>query len=125
MRAGESLAPMTQDMLKRIFDESQPDFSAEACRDAGFDDLDETGIEVFRNRWAARMHRSDLAALDVEQLLIDADLYLPAKGLTYAALILFGTEKALGRLLAHAELIFEYRADAASIPYQQRFEFRR
>ena len=56
---------------------------------------------------------------------MDADLYVPAKGLTYAAMILFGTDKALARLLAHAELIFEYRSDPASIPYQHRQEFRR
>src|SRR5271155_2231556 len=34
MRAGEELAPMTPDMLRRIFDESGPDFSAEICRKA-------------------------------------------------------------------------------------------
>lgn len=45
-------------------------------------------------------------------------------GLTYAALILLGTRKALGRHLAQAEVIFEYRASDASGPAQQRKEFR-
>ena len=40
MRGGEDLVPMTADMLKRIFEEVVPDFSAELCREATFDDLD-------------------------------------------------------------------------------------
>jgi ATP-dependent DNA helicase RecG len=124
MRSGESLVPMTHDMLKRIFDESQPDFSAEVCRDATLADLEAGAIETFRARWAARSRREALETLGFEQLLSDADLFLPGKGLTYAALILFGTEGALTRLLAQAEVIFEYRAEAAAIPYQQRQELR-
>ena len=124
MRAGASLVPMTPDMLKRIFDESQPDFSAEICTGADFGELDGRAVELFRKRWAARARRSDLAGFDHEQLLCDADLYLPDRGLTFAALILFGTEQALTRLLGQAELIFEYRSDPASLPYQQRRDFR-
>ncbi len=125
MRGGESLVAMTPDVLRRIFEESQPDFSAEVCRDASLLDLDGGALQVFRERWSARAVRSDLAHADVEHLLTDADLYLPGKGLTYAALLLFGTEKAMVRLLGQAEIIFEYRADPDSIPYQQRQEFRR
>jgi ATP-dependent DNA helicase RecG len=125
MRGGESLVPMTPDMLKRIFAETQPDFSAEICSGADFGDLDRRSIDLFRDRWAARARRTDLAGFAPEQLLIDADLHLPGKGITYAALILFGTERAMARLLGQAELIFEYRSDPASIPYQQRQEFRR
>jgi ATP-dependent DNA helicase RecG len=125
MRGGESLVPMTPDVLKRIFAETQPDFSAEICPGADLGDLDRWAIDLFRDKWAARARRSDLASFEPEQLLIDADLYLPAGGLTYAALILFGTDPAMARLLGQAELIFEYRSDPASIPYQQRQEFRR
>ena len=118
MRGGESLVPMTADRLRRIFDECQPDFSAEVCRDAAPEDLDPRAIAVFRSRWAARARRTDLEELDVEHLLADADLYLPGRGLTYAALILFATEKAATRLLGQAELVFEYRSDPISISYQ-------
>ena len=31
MRRGEELVPMTPDMLKRIFNEAEPDFSAQIC----------------------------------------------------------------------------------------------
>jgi ATP-dependent DNA helicase RecG len=45
-------------------------------------------------------------------------------GLTYAALILFGTRRALGKYLGQAEVLFEYRSQEASIPCQQREEYR-
>lgn len=124
MRGGESLVPMTAHMLKRIFDESQPDFSAEICPGATLEDLDPRAIEVFRNRWTARNRRT-VVELGSEQLLVDADLYVPLRGVTYAALILLSTEKAATRLLGQAEVIVEHRSDPASIPYQHRQEFRR
>ncbi len=43
---------------------------------------------------------------------------------TYSALALFGTRASLGRYLPQAEVVFEYRSSDASIPYQQRLEFR-
>lgn len=124
MRSGESVVAMTPDVLKRIFDEAQPDFSAEACPRLRLDDLDPQAIDVFRTRWAERSQRDDLLEIGVEQLLHDADL-LSGDGITYAALILLGTGPALLRHLAHAELIYEYRADESSIEYQQRKELRR
>src|SRR3954453_13725581 len=42
-----------------------------------------------------------------------------------AALILLGTPAALGRFLAQAEVVFEYRSSEASIEYQQRLEYRK
>lgn len=124
MRGGESLIPMTPDMLKRIFDEAQPDFSAEICPGAELSDLDGRAIEIFRSRWAAKTRRTDLEQFSVEQLLVDADLYVPGRGITYAALVLFATDKAMTRLLGQGEVVFEYRSDPASVPYQQRAEFR-
>jgi ATP-dependent DNA helicase RecG len=48
---------------------------------------------------------------------------LTDKGLTYAALILFGTRKAVRALLPRAEVIFEYRSSEAAGPAAQREEF--
>jgi ATP-dependent DNA helicase RecG len=48
MRGGEDLVPMTPDRLKRIFDESGPDYSAEICSGAALEDLDPVAIEHFR-----------------------------------------------------------------------------
>lgn len=123
MRAGEGMTSMPPDMLKRIFDESGPDFTAEVCKGATLDDLDLVAIEDFRNRWANKSGNPDLLHLDREQLLWDAELII-GKKVTYAALLLFGTHAALGRLLGQAEVIFEYRANDATGPAQQRIDFR-
>lgn len=123
MRGGEDLVPMTQDLLQRIFAETQPDFSAELCRGATLSDLDPIAVDKFRARWAQRSKRSDLLSLSADRLLEDAELTRDG-ALTYAALILLGSQRALGRYLAQAELVFEYRSDDASISYQQRLEFR-
>ena len=53
MRAGEDLVAMTPDMLRRIFDEAGPDFSAEICPNATLADLDLDAVEYFRRRWIA------------------------------------------------------------------------
>ena len=123
MRAGEDLAPMTPDMLRRIFDEASPDFSAEICAGATLADLDPAAIESLRGRWARHSGNKALAKRRAETLLRDAELILPG-GVTYAALILLGTRSALGRLLAQAEVIFEYRATVRPGPANQREEFR-
>lgn len=123
MRAGEVLAPMLPDVLKRIFDEAGPDFTAEICPGAILDDLNLQAIENFRNLWIKKSGNEDLRDLNVIQLLPDAELMVGEK-LTYAAIILFGKRESLGRLLAQAEVIFEYRSDDTTGPAQDRREFR-
>ena len=123
MRAGDSLSPMLPDMMKRIFDESGPDFTAEICREALVDDLNHDAINDFRHRWARKSKNEKLLSISTEQLLTDAEL-LTQEGLSYAALILFGSKKAIGRFLAQNEIIFEYRSTDATGPAQQREEFR-
>lgn len=123
MRSGEDLAPMTADMLKKIFAESQPDFSAEICEKAAEKDLHLEAIEVFRNMWRRRSGNPALEHLTHRQLLSDAEL-LVGEDVTFAALILLGTQEALGRHLAQSEVVFEYRSAESSITYQQRMEYR-
>ncbi len=123
MRAGEDLAPMTPDMLRRIFDEAGPDFSAEICPKATLSDLDPAAIEAFRQRWLGNSENERLREMPADQLLKDAELVTDG-GLTYAALILLGTRPSLGRFLAQAEVVFEYRSSDASGPANQRDEYR-
>jgi ATP-dependent DNA helicase RecG len=123
MRAGEELAPMTPDRLRYIFDESGPDFSAEVCPKATLADLDPAAIDILRARWIGHSGNQELASRTAAQLLKDAEL-LTQGGVTYAALIMAGTHKALGRFLAQAEVIFEYRSTEASGPANQREEYR-
>ncbi len=121
MRSGEDLAPMTSDMLKRIFDEAAPGFSAEVCKRATPADLDPAAIKQFRRRWQGHSKNPQLRTLSGEQLLRDAGLITP-DGITYAALILLGRQVALGRFLAQAEVIFEYRSTEVPGPANQRDE---
>jgi ATP-dependent DNA helicase RecG len=123
MRSGESLVPMTPDQLKRIFEESGPDFSAEIAKNATFADLDAVAIARFREMWKRKSGNSSLDSLTDIQLLTDAEL-LVGDAVTYGALILFGSGKALGRHLAQSEVVFEYRSSEASVQFQQRKEFR-
>lgn len=123
MRAGEDLVPMTQDQLKKIFAESGPDFSSEICLTASFSDLDPVAVKRFRAMWLRKAKNPTLDTLTDEQLLHDAELIVD-DGVTFAALILFGTRKALGKYLAQAEIIFEYRSSEASLSAQQRKEYR-
>lgn len=123
MRGGQDLVPMTPDRLKTIFDEAGPDFSAEICPHASLAELHLSAIEQFRARWRRRSGNPALDNLPVEQLLADAELIIDG-GVTYAAMVLFGTRQALGKYLPQAEVIFEYRSSEASGPAQQREEYR-
>jgi ATP-dependent DNA helicase RecG len=123
MRAGDALVPMTDDQLRRIHSEADPDFSAEICMSATVDDLDPAAISAFRTRWAKKAENARLLTSTDEQTLTDAELMVSG-GLTYSALILFGRGPALGRHLAQAEVVFEYRSSEASGPAQDRRDYR-
>ncbi len=124
MRSGESLVAMTPEKLGQIFAEAHgPDFSAQICRGATLSDLAPEAIERFRDLWARKSGNEALRSFDHARLLADAELSLDG-GITYAALALMGTRVALGRYLAQAEIIFEYRKDDVSIEAQVRHDHR-
>jgi ATP-dependent DNA helicase RecG len=122
-RAGDDLAALTDAELRAIFAETGPDFSAEICRGATLTSLSPEAIALFRKRWAMKTRDdrkerwTDVETLTNAELLVDGHI-------TYAALILFGTRVALGRWLAQAELVFEYRSSEASGPAADREEYR-
>ena len=124
MRTGEALVPMSDDQLRRIHEETGPDFSAEICVGAVLEDLDETAINVLRGLWQRKAPEQDIIKRSLERLLTDAEL-LVGNGLNYAALILLGTRGALGRYLGQAEIVFEYRSSEVPGPAADRREFRR
>ena len=123
MRGGEALVPMTPDQLQRIFAEASLDFSSEICTSARLDDLDPTAVDVLRQLWQRKSPDQDIVTRPDEQLLADAELLVDGE-VTNAALILLGTRKALGKYLAQAELIFEYRSNEVPGPAAERHEFR-
>ncbi len=123
MRAGGSLVLMTQDRLKSIFEETVPDFSAEVCPKATITDLAPEALENFRSRWHRKTKRDSILQLSSKQLLTDTEL-ITDEGMTFAALILFGSHQSLGRFLPNAEVVFEYRSKESSGPAQNRLDFR-
>lgn len=124
MRSGESLVSMTPEQLKTIFSEGQPDFSAKICQHATIDDLEPKAISILREKWAIKSKNENYLKRDDKEILQDAELMNSESEITYAALVLFGKLKALGKFLPNAEFIYEYRNNLASIQYQQRKEFR-
>lgn len=123
MRAGESLVAMTPDQLRRIFSETGPDFSAEACPGAALADLDGAAVSELRKRWHRRSKNDAILGWSEEELLYNAELLVGSE-VTFAALILLGTHRALGRHLPASELVFEYRSEETPGPANQREEFR-
>lgn len=123
MRVGESLRAMTPEQLKRIFDEAEPDFSAEVCDKADISALDPLAIVRLKELWSIKSGKPSLQNVSDIQLLRDFELIVNDK-LTYAALILLGTRHALGRYLAQSEVVFEYRSSDVTGPAQDRKEYR-
>ncbi|NVN90153.1 MAG: putative DNA binding domain-containing protein [Desulfuromonadales bacterium] len=122
-RAGDDLTSMGDAELKAIFAETGPDFSAEFCPGATLADLAPEAISLFRQRWAKKTRDERKTVWADTEVLNNAELLVEGQ-ITYAALILFGTRAALGRRLAQAELVFEYRSSEASGPAADRDEFR-
>jgi ATP-dependent DNA helicase RecG len=122
-RAGDELTALSAAELNAMFSETGPDFSVEVCPGAGMNDLSSEAMAAFRGRWAAKTRDERKTRWTDEQTLANAELLLEGH-LTYAALILFGTRAALGRWLAQAELVFEYRSSEASGPAADREEYR-
>lgn len=123
MRRGEELVPMTPDLLKRIFNEGIPDFSAQICPHATLNDLNVDAISQFRDLWIRKSGNGNIKNMSDEKILSAIEV-ISDKGVTYAGLILFGTSQSLGKYLAQAEVIFEYRSSNITGPAQQRIEYR-
>jgi ATP-dependent DNA helicase RecG len=123
MRAGEALVPMRDEQLQQIPAETIPDFSAELCPGLTVADLDPAAIAEFRRRWARREGNGRIDTWADESTLRNAEL-LQADQLTYAALLLFGTQSALTKHLPQAEVVFEYHLKEAAGPAQDRTEYR-
>jgi ATP-dependent DNA helicase RecG len=123
MRTGDALVAMSDEQLRRIHEETGPDFSAEPCAKAKLDDLDPEALAVLRRLWHRKSPELGVADRPLERLLADAELLVEGQ-VTYSALILLGTREALGRLLSQSEIVFEYRSSDAPGPAAERREFR-
>jgi ATP-dependent DNA helicase RecG len=122
MRIGDSLRFMSDDEMRRILEESAPDFSAKVCKELTFEDLDPEAIALMKSGYARKQKNPAFETLPDLQVLNDLGLIENCK-YNYAALILLGTRKALRQYLPNAEVIIEYRLNHSMIPYTARKEF--
>lgn len=123
MRAGESLTEMDPETLKRILNETEPDFSSRIVAGFSISDLDHTALTNFRERWAQKTKRQDYLEFSDEKMLRNIGL-LTDQGLNYANLILFGKKEKIDQLLPGSEIIFEWRQSAKKIPHDYRINWR-
>lgn len=121
-RAGDDLVPIAPGELQGMFAEAGPDFSATTL-DVGLEALSPDAVSEFRRRWARKASNPRIGEWDDSNLLASAELMHDGR-LTVAALVLLGTRQALGRHLAQAEIVFEYRSSEAAGPAQDRLELR-
>lgn len=121
-RVGDALLPMTDAELRAIHAEGAPDYSAMTC-DAGLGDLAPAAVATFKALWDRRSPELRVATWSDGELLRNAELTEGARP-TIAALVLLGSGEALGRHLANAEVVFEYRSGEGAGPAQDREDFR-
>ena len=121
-RDGDSLVPISESVRRLIYLELESDFSSKICKEATIDDLNSSAINKFRKKWFDHTRNKRIGNLSDEQLLRDCGA-ITDKGVTYAALILFGNSKILRQQLPHADVVFEYRSKEAAGPAAQREEF--
>ena len=121
-RAGDDLIGIPDGDLRAMFAEAGPDYSAEPTA-ATLADLSPQALAEFRQRWARKSGNARINDWSDAKLLTDAELLIEGR-VSVTGLVLFGTRQTLGRHLAQAELIFEYRSSEASGPAQDRIEFR-
>ena len=108
----------------KVVNETFKDFSAELVPLADGSVFDKAAIAEFRAKWRRKSNKAEIDGWEDVQLLKEAGLTVDGLP-TFAGLILLGTEAAMIKHLANAEVIFEYRNSKSSIQSQERKEFRR
>lgn len=71
MRAGESLVEMDAMTLKRILNETQPDFSNLILEGLSIADMDRTALENFRKWWIQKSQRPDYLKFSEEKIVAE------------------------------------------------------
>ena len=122
MRVGEELKAMSDEVYLKIIQEQEPDFSQQICQGLAIDDLDESAIEIMKDKYSIKQKNPGFKFLSKEQVLTDLDL-LKSGNLTNAALILLGKEDVLKEKLPQAAVMLEYRTAESQIHFDNRQKF--
>lgn len=119
MRVGEELLPMSEEIYRKIINETEPDFSSSICNDLSVDDLDTSAIEKMKEAYSRKQNNKTFLTHSIEQVLTDLELMVDKK-LTYAALILVGKESAIRKYLPQTSISLEYRNQESTIRFDKR-----
>ena len=121
-RVGEDLQAMSEQELRSILEEQEPDFSSKICEQATYADIDEEAVEILKRKYAAKQGNPSFLSLPTSQVLSDLKLTNNDK-ITFAALILVGKVDSLSRFLPQAKIILEYRKTESVPSYDHREEY--
>jgi len=122
MRAGESLVEMDNATIRRLLNETEPDFSGKIVPGLLLGDMDAAAIDDFRRRWAQKQGRPEYLKFTDEKLLRAIGILFD-DGINYAGLILFGKKEKIDLLLPGSEIIFEWR-NAVKVQHDYRKTWR-
>lgn len=124
MRVGEELKPMSDEVLLKILQEQEPDFSQQICEKLTFSDLDLRALEIMKEKYALKQNNPRFRTLSDQQILIDLELLKDGK-LTNAALILLGKEDVIKKYLPQCAIMLEYRNTESQIHFDNRCSFQK
>lgn len=122
MRVGDRLERMSDAVYLSIIQEREPDFSAKVCPELKPSDLNDSAISILKEKYAKKQNNPAFLKLSIPQILTDLNLVQDG-GLTYAALILVGTEQALLKHLPNAQVNIEYRQVHSQTHFDKRETF--
>ena len=122
MRVGEDLKPMSDEVYLKIIQEQEPDFSQQICQGLTIDDLDQSAIDIMKDKYATKQKNPGFRGLSNEQVLSDLDL-IKSGNLTNAALILLAKESVIKERLPQAAIMHEYRTNESQIHFDKRVKF--
>lgn len=123
MRVGEELKPMSDEVYLSIIQEKEPDFSQQICESATINDLDDTAINILKEKYAKKQNNSRFLTLSNEQILNDLNLVIKGK-VTNAAIILLGKEEFLKNTYPQAAIMLEFRHSESQITFDNRVIYR-
>lgn len=124
MRVGEELKPMSDEVLLKILQEQEPDFSQQICEKLTLSDLDLRALEIMKEKYALKQNNPRFRTLSNQQILIDLELLKDGK-LTNAALILLGKEDVIKKYLPQCAIMLEYRNTESQIHFDNRCSFQK
>lgn len=122
MRVGGDLVRMSEDMYRKIINETEPDFSSRICEGLTLNDIDQKAFDILIDSYSKKQKNTQILSLPQKQVLRDIDL-LKGNKLTYAALILLARKEKIKEYLPQTQINLEFRESETQIEFNKRETF--